>query len=237
MTRRSRIECIGRWRARTLPVVVLIALAACASHPKPTPVARPTAKPSHSIPAPRVRTPAPAPAPVPAPTVAVLDQHNYEQDKNRIKQALASDSRDALEPADVGYYMDVLQGRLKQVASKGISIVRQHDRIAINLSGRIAFESGSAGVNAGSHDILAALSRVLLEYRMTVVSVRVRADDAGAHPTNPALSVQRALAIAHYLAEAGVPIKRIVAVGAGPENRVRVELLLEPIVRAAASAH
>lgn len=167
----------------------------------------------------------------------MLDPHSYEQDKNRIKQALANDNRDALEPADVGYYMDVLQGRLKQVASKNIGIGRQGDRIVLDLSGGVTFESGSAQVSAGNLELLTALSKVLVEYRVTLVSVHISAVDPGTHAINPGLSEQRALAIAHGLAEAGVAIKRIVVVGAGSENRVRVELQLEPIVHAAGGGH
>ena len=167
----------------------------------------------------------------------VLDPHSYEQDKNRIKQALANNSHDALEPADIGYYMDVLQGRLRQVAGKNIGIVRQGDRIAIDLSDRVVFESGSAQISAGNHELLASLSRVFVEYRMTLVSVQVRADDGGAHAINPDLSGARALAIAHEIAEAGVAIKRIVIAGAEPQHRARVELRLEPIVRPAGSEH
>ena len=219
-------------------VAVILALAACATPHKPAPVTRPPAKPLRILPAAHARAPAPAaPAPTPAPTAAVLDSRSYEQDKNRIKQALANNSSDALAPAEVGYYIDVLQGRLKQVTGKSIGIGRKGDRIVLDLSGGVAFESGSAQINAGIHQILTSLSKVLVEYRMTMVSVQVRSDDAGAHAINPGLAEQRALAIAHDLADAGVAVKRIVIAGVGPEHRMRVEMQLEPIVRAAGSDH
>ena len=215
-------------------VAVILALAACATPHKPAPVTRPPAKPLRTLPAARARAPAPA---APTPTAAVLDSRSYEQDKNRIKQALANNSSDALAPAEVGYYMDVLQGRLKQVTGKSIGIGRKGDRIVLDLSGGVAFESGSAQINAGIHQILTSLSKVLVEYRMTMVSVQVRSDDAGAHAINPGLAEQRALAIAHDLADAGVAVKRIVIASVGPEHRMRVEMQLEPIVRAAGSDH
>jgi outer membrane protein OmpA-like peptidoglycan-associated protein len=181
--------------------------------------------------------PAPAPTPQPAPAVAVLDPHSSEQDKNRIKQALATNGSGVMESTDTGYYMDVLQGRLKQVVGKSISIVRHGDRVVIDLTSRVAFDSDSAQISAGNHEILASLSKVFMEYRMTLVSVQVRAIDAGAHAINHQLSEQRAQAIAHDLAEAGVTLNRIVIIGAGPENRARVELQIEPIVHAVGNAH
>ena len=167
----------------------------------------------------------------------MLESHSYEQDKNRIKQALAINSGDSLAPADVGYYMDVLQGRLKQVTGKSIGIGRQGDRIVLDLTSRMAFGPGSTQLSPGNHAILAPLSKVLVEYRMTLVSVRVRADDSVTHAIDPHLSEQRAQAIANDLAEAGVGLKRIVIAGVGAESRVRVELLLEPIVSPAGNGH
>ena len=77
---------------------------------------------------------------------------------------------------------------------------------------------------------------------MTLVSIRIRADNSG--PNNPQLTEQRSQAVARYLIEAGVSKKRIVVVGVGKRgaapvnpasvNLARIELQLEPIVRAAA---
>jgi outer membrane protein OmpA-like peptidoglycan-associated protein len=187
-------------------------------------------KPSHNVPATRVRVPAPAPA-------IVLDSHNYEQDKNRIKQALAINSSGSMTSADVGYYMDVLQGRLKQAAGGNIGIGRQGDRIVLDLTGRMAFDPGSTQISAGNLEILRTLSRVLVEYRMTLVSVQVRTDDPSTHVIDPHRSEEHAQAIAHDLVNAGVGTKRIVIAGVGPEKNVRVALTLEPIVRSTESSH
>jgi outer membrane protein OmpA-like peptidoglycan-associated protein len=141
----------------------------------------------------------------------------------------AQPSGESLAPADVGYYMDVLQGRLKQ-AMGNIGIGRQGDRIALDLTGRMTFAPGSTQPSAGNHAILASLSKVLVEYRMTLVSVRVRADDPATHAIDARLSEQRAQAIANDLAAAGVGLKRIVIAGVGEDKRAHVELSLEPIV-------
>jgi outer membrane protein OmpA-like peptidoglycan-associated protein len=233
-------------RAWALTVFVL-AIAACATPHKPVPVVLPPAKPVHIVPAPHphppvpTRTPAVTPAsaappiPVTAPIsdITVLDSSSYEKDKIHVKQALATDDRDALAPADVGYYMDVLHGRLTQaVAGSGIGIGHQGVHIVLDLSNRAAFAPGNAQIGSGIHQILKSISKVLVEYRLTLISVRVRADTAGGHAINPGLAQQRALMIAHDLVEDGVAVKRIVTAVAGSASRVRVELQLEPIVRA-----
>lgn len=224
-------------RAFALEIATAFVLAACATHPKHVPPPQPPVKPVRTATPARPKPAAPLPAPVaaPAPTAAVLDSRSYEQDKNRIKQALANNSGDALAAADVGYYMDVLQGRLKQLLGKGIA--RRREGITLDLSGRVFFEPGSTQIGAGVREILAPLAKVLVEYRMTLVSVQVRADDPRTHVIDPALSQLHAQAIAHVLADAGVAVKRIVIAGVGSENRVRVGLQIEPIVRAAGSGH
>lgn len=203
-----RFACARRitpLRAPALLAVLMLALAACATPPPPPP---PTARQAHGVPAPRTRRVAPAPAP---------------------------NNGDALAPADVGYYMDVLQGRLKQVAGTRIGIGRHGDRIVLDLTGRMAFGPGSTQLSAADHGIIASLSRVLVEYRMTQVLVRVRAADAATHAIDPRLSQQRAQAIANDLVAAGVTPRRIAVAGIGADKRVQIELSLEPIVGSAGS--
>lgn len=231
----------GRLRTGALTVAVLSALAACAMHPKPAPpVAKPAPKPVHAAPAPRPR-PAPAaiPTPPPAqpPAATVLDSHNPDSDRDRIKKSLANEDRDALAPADVGYYMDVLLGRLKQVAGRNFAITRRGDRIEVELPGDAAFDAGSARIGVPAHQAISTLSNVLTEYRMTLVTVRIPADDAATRATAPGLSAQRAQAIARDLADAGIAIRRIVVADPTPERRARIALLIEPIVRTSGAPH
>jgi outer membrane protein OmpA-like peptidoglycan-associated protein len=173
--------------------------------------------------------------------VTVLDPRAEEQDKNRIKLALAKSSHDALTPAQVGYYMDVLHGRLKQVA--GVAVDRHDERIILNLS--LRFKTGGAKLDAGMHEILTQLSNVLVEYHMTMVSVHMDAGAVDDPSASPALMGQRAQALAHYLTKAGVAGKRIVIAGSASrrslpgdagEDRAHVQLQIEPIVSASAPA-
>jgi outer membrane protein OmpA-like peptidoglycan-associated protein len=207
---------------------LILALGACSSlHPAGAP----------AKPAPR------APVAVAKPGPHVTDPSGYEQEKARIKRTLAGSDRDSLAPSEVGYYMDVLLGRLKQNAGKGVSITRQRDSIVVSASVRGGFGPGADQIAPGLRDILAPLARTLLEYRKTVASVRI-ANDAGG---DPRLADQRASAVARYLISNGIAGKRILIAGSGVNrvsaskpatgNDVRVDIQIEPAVRAAAGAH
>ena len=203
-------------------VVAFLGLVACTSQPKRAPIASQPAKSANRVPG-----------------TVVLDPINHVQEKKRSKHTLG-DGRDSLAPAEVGYYMDVLQGRLKQVADKRMAVSRHDDQIVLALS--LIFEPGSSRLDSGVAEILAPLSSALVEYRKTTVSVHVAADDETL-THGPALSEQRARAIAQYFVKAGVHSKRIVLAGsyvdrppaANLENRTRIEVLVEPIVHSVRS--
>jgi outer membrane protein OmpA-like peptidoglycan-associated protein len=215
-------------------LVVALALSACATR-APRPAAAPTRKPQVATPiAPaHVATDKPPVAKASAPPeVKVLLPVGYEQEKTRLKQALAKNTANTLAPGDVGYTLDVLHGRLRQEIGKSAHITRDADRIVIDLSGQLGFARGADQVNAEGQQLLAALAHVLVEYRSTFVSVLVR-DGETSQPSD-----QRALALAHVLTQAGVARQRIVVIGQGAgganadvESVARVELLIEAIVR------
>ncbi len=215
----------------------MLLLAACTMLPKKTPPPKPvaTAKPP-------VSTPAPV-QPVSS-GIVLVEPGSQEREKNRIKLQLSKSAKDSLPAAEVGYYMDVLQGRVKQKIgnTKGVGIARSNDRIVIVMTGSSGFEAGNYHISPGIRQFLAPLSAVLVEYRMTLVSVRIRSDNSAAKISNPQLTEQRAQAVAKYLIDAGVSNKRMVVVGTGKTaaasanstsgSRERIELQVEPIVRA-----
>jgi outer membrane protein OmpA-like peptidoglycan-associated protein len=222
-------------------LAVALALSACATGPsRPTaPPAAPAPKPQAAAPvaparaatAPASNKPPVAKAPAP-PEVKVLPPASYEQEKTRLKQALAKNTANTLAPDDVGYTLDVLHGRLRQEIGKSAHITRQADRIVIDLSGRLGFAHGADQVDAAGRQLLEALARVLVEYRTTFVSVLVR-DSETPQPAN-----RRALALVQILTQTGLARQRIVVIGqdtgganADAASVARVELLIEAIVR------
>jgi outer membrane protein OmpA-like peptidoglycan-associated protein len=219
-------------------VAAFALLAACAqvkSHlpprgEKPRPVATAPAKPR-----PPPTTPA-TPATTTASGFVVLDPAHLERDRGRVRQALAAADRDALAAADVGYYLDVLQGRLRQLAGTRAAVARRGQHLSLDLSRAVAFEPGGPRPGPAADAMLAPLGKLLAEYRQVLATVRVGVADA-ASGNDPRVAQARAVEIAKALADAGVAKPRIVVVGttgaragAGP----RVEVQLDPVVRAAA---
>ena len=226
---------------------VALTLGACtkpATRPAaPASAATPVATPAASPRAPDLK-PATAPAVAPAKGPIVLGSRGFEEGKRRIKTALAKDSAAALPPDDVGYYLDVMQGRLKQFASTqpGLVVGRQDNDVILDLSSRLDFDAGSARITPGIRQMLTPIAKALAEYRMLLVIVNASAADPGDGAADIRLVEQRSLAVARYLAGAGVAPSRIVVAGSpaarppetGPlrETRTRLEIHLEPIVRA-----
>jgi len=234
-------------REVVLSAAIIFVLCACASQQTRAPLApapAPVDAPVEPAPPPPAQLPPKSTGAIPGATaarVAVLDSRNEQQDKNRIKLALAKNVHDSLGPAEVGYYMDVLQGRLQQIASKDFGVGRQADYVVLDMSFQPGFEKGSAQLDSSVRDALKPLSRVLVEYRMTLVSLQVRADDSGTQPGKAGLAERRAQALARALVDAGIAGKRVVIAGLNssgqvetnsrPEGQLRVEMRLEPIVR------
>jgi outer membrane protein OmpA-like peptidoglycan-associated protein len=215
------------WRLRTLAVFGALSLLAGCAEIKSRLPQRGAAKPRPPATTVSKPRPAPKPAPVvaPAPAFVILDPAHLERDRARVRQSLAS--AEALPAADVGYTLDVLQGRLRQLAGGRASVMRRGQRLAVDLSRAVTFAPGKPQPAAGA--LLAPLGKLLGDYRQVLVTVRV--DPAG----DARLGLARAMALAQALADAGVAKRRIVVVGttgarqpAGP----RIELLLDPVVRA-----
>lgn len=148
---------------------------------------------------------------------------------------MATQPRESLAVGESGYYLDVLQGRVKPMARAGVSMSRQASRVDIELSGRAGFAAGSGQMSPVMREMLARLAAVLAEYRKTIVTVRVRGDDAAAPAGRVRLAELRGLAVTAFLVDAGVSRRRILlAPMAGSPNAAaggRLLLQIEPVVR------
>jgi len=200
---------------RCLPVAVLL-LAACAAQRAPHAPARPHPAKDESA--------APRASKGPA------------ADKPRGTLTLPRDP-DALAPAEVGYYMDVLLGRLRQLP--GVDSMRRADQIIIGLSGRCDLAAGRARADADLHATLTALAQVLNEYRKTLVSLQAE-PIAPAGPIDAAPARRCVFAAADALTSAGLSAKRIATIapndgkGAPPADvqpaaQVRLQLIVVPL--------
>ena len=234
----------GARRLLSRAVVALLAIvlvAGCAEIKSRLP-SRPPARSKPPATAPAKPKPAPAkpetkPGPVAPVEVAgafpVFTAATAEREKARLRAQLAKSGADAVAPADVGYYLDILQGRLRQSAGSRATVARRGSRIALDLSRSVRFAPGAQALGPGTREALAPLARLLGDYRQVQVTVRVSPVDAAAN-NDPALATRRALALAQHLNDAGVAGRRLVVVHAGAGSP-RVELLLDPVVRTGAA--
>lgn len=226
---------------------MLLAVACSGIQPRERPgeaPARPVPAPVPAVPRP---TPTPAPVPVAAPVAKVLAADGAEAALARYRKSLAASRPAVLAVGEAGYYLDVLEARLRQrlvVAEGGIGLQRSGGRLRITLPAQAAFDSGSALPRPG---ILAELRRVheaIEPFDKTLLSVHGHTDALGPPAVNRRLSEQRALAVAGYLVERGIDRQRLVAIGHGaalpvasndtPEGRAlnrRVELWIDPLVK------
>lgn len=136
----------------------------------------------------------------------------------------------ALQPDEVGYYMDVLTGRLRQVAGAGVGLSRRADRLVLAFAGRFIDDAGRAQADAGTQAQLAPLAQVLAEYRKVRIAVRI-GDGANDTIDGRADTAPCAAAIAQGLRQAGVAAARVETRPGGAHDCARIELELAPILR------
>ena len=159
------------------------------------------------------------------------------------KGALIGAGVGALAGGAVGNYQDKQEAKLRQqIAGSGVEVVRKGDNITLGMPGNVTFALNSAQLNPEFDSVLDKVASTLVEYNQTMIQIAGHTDSTGSHEYNMKLSEQRAMSVKNYLAGRGVPAKRMVTVGAGPdypvasndtpegraENR-RVEITIVPV--------
>jgi outer membrane protein OmpA-like peptidoglycan-associated protein len=229
----------ARLRATRHPLRALLALgalvmAACGGRARATPA--PTATPTATTGARSGATATPAAA-----TPTTVSPAEFPAALAARRQELIA-AGDRIAPADVGYYMDVQEARLRQVGGTALLVSRVEDRVVLELPGSLTFEVGSARLSSRARMALAGIAKVLVDYRLSVTTVHGFTDDSGDAASNRELSAQRALAVARFLVAEGVDRAHLLAVGhgaarpiadntteVGREANRRVELHVEPL--------
>lgn len=138
---------------------------------------------------------------------------------------------------------DGLQPRFSGLDIEGVSIAEGHQGITLRIDDNLLFSSGQADLTAQGREVLGSLREVLEAFDGDV-SVEGHTDSipiaTSRFPSNWELSSSRAIAVLRYLAELGVELERLRAVGyaetrplesndtaAGRAMNRRVELLLK----------
>jgi len=152
----------------------------------------------------------------------------------------------ALAGGAVGNYQDKQEAKLRQqMAGTGVDVVRKGDNITLDMPGNVTFAFDSAALNPQFNGVLDKVAQTLVEFDQTVIQVAGHTDSTGSHAYNMTLSQQRADSVKNYLAGRGVPGKRMMTTGAGPDHPVasnstpegraenrRVEITIVPVTEA-----
>ena len=121
----------------------------------------------------------------------------------------------------VGYYMDTQEAELRaELASTGVSVVRDGDNIRLIMPGNITFKTDSADINAGFYATLNSVAKVLNKYDNSTVMVMGFTDSTGSAAYNQTLSQNRASAVAVYLQGQGVKSNRFEILAMGESNPI-----------------
>ncbi len=140
---------------------------------------------------------------------------------NRGAGALVGGLAGAAVGGGVGYYMDTQEAELRaELASTGVSVIRDGDNIRLVMPGNITFKTDSADINAGFYATLNSVAKVLNKYDNSTVMVLGYTDNTGSAEYNQTLSVKRANAVAAYLQGQGVKSSRFEIMGMGPSNPI-----------------
>jgi outer membrane protein OmpA-like peptidoglycan-associated protein len=162
---------------------------------------------------------------------------------DKLQRALIGAAVGGLAGGAIGNYQDRQERKLREeLANSGVDVVRQGANITLDIPGGVTFAVDSAVVNAGFRPILDRVAATLVEYDQTLIEVAGHTDSTGAESYNQSLSERRASAVAAYLASRGVPMRRMVTLGAGElhpvasnntadgrEQNRRVEVTIVPV--------
>ena len=107
-----------------------------------------------------------------------------------------------------------------QAGGSALRLTRRGSSVILELPGQLTFEVGSARLSAAAVAALANVAKVLVDYRLTIISVEGHTDDSGDASQNRTLSEQRASAVARQLTSEGVEVDRLVVVGHGSDRPV-----------------
>lgn len=159
------------------------------------------------------------------------------------KSALIGAGIGALVGGGVGAYMDNQERELReQLRATGVSVTRQGNQIILNMPSNITFATDQAQLNPGFFPVLDSVGIVLSKYPRTLLDVDGHTDNTGSEQYNQALSEQRAISVAQYLASQGIDQRRLLVVGFGETRPIatneteagraanrRVEIRISPL--------
>jgi len=160
---------------------------------------------------------------------------------NRLAQAAAGAILGGAVGGVIGSSLDRQAAELQGSVSNQTRVVNNGNSLTVTMPQDILFATNSAALRPDLLRDLDALATNLLRYPDSTVEIVGHTDNTGTAALNQDLSQRRAGAVADKLRAAGVPSRRIVAIGRGedfpvasnltPEGRAlnrRVEIVIRP---------
>lgn len=142
----------------------------------------------------------------------------------------------------VGAYMDRQEEALRQAmaaatAADQASIQRSQDVLIATFKSDMFFDFDSAKIKSGAYAEIDRVAKVLSDYPQTMVEIQGHTDSSGPEAYNQVLSERRAEAVRNALAQRGVAVERMTAIGFGESQPIsssaaanrRVTMVLTPI--------
>jgi outer membrane protein OmpA-like peptidoglycan-associated protein len=159
------------------------------------------------------------------------------------KSALIGAGIGALVGGAAGSYMDRQEQELRaQLASSGVSVARDGERIILVMPENITFATDQDQFHPAFLPILDSVTIVLQKYPQTLLDIEGHTDSTGSAQYNFDLSERRAYSVANQLHAQGVDPRRLLVQGFGASRPVasnataqgraqnrRVEIYISPL--------
>jgi outer membrane protein OmpA-like peptidoglycan-associated protein len=127
----------------------------------------------------------------------------------------------ALTGAAIGASLDRQQAELDaRLRGSGARVDRRGDRIVVSLAGDVTFNVDSARIKPAFYGPLEDIAQTLNDYPESAVDIKGYTDNTGDRDYNRRLSLERAEAVADFLAGRGVLPARIQLTGRGERDPV-----------------
>jgi outer membrane protein OmpA-like peptidoglycan-associated protein len=160
---------------------------------------------------------------------------------NRLENAAGGAILGGILGGTVGTILDQQAADLQRSVSQQTQIVNNGDSLTVTMPQDILFATNSATLRPDLQRDIYAVATNLINYPDSTVEVVGHTDNTGPAAFNQDLSQRRAAAVADILRGAGVPGRRVIAYGRGPDlpiatnataegrtlNR-RVEIVIRP---------
>ncbi|MCJ7421393.1 OmpA family protein [Sphingomicrobium astaxanthinifaciens] len=116
----------------------------------------------------------------------------------------------------VGAYMDKQEQDMRRAtAGTGVDVIRDGDELLLRMPSSVTFPVDSYTIQPEFRATLDEVARTLSTYDSTYIDIMGHTDSTGRDDYNQRLSVNRANAVADYLAARGVQRARMATVGYG----------------------